>query len=356
MKKSPGVPAASQALIWGAGWLLMLLLLSKEDIDFSFWYRSLLIIAGVSVVVFVNLRWLIPNLYLQKKRASYFFASTALLLMVVWGVHSDFLPWNRGSKESMDRTENIAGRSSRPDDDEAGGNFRWLLRNLPPLFISLLGSSLVAVSRYASEKEKEAMQFEKAKLETEVKFLKSQINPHFLFNALHNIYALTVIKPERASENLLKLSDMLRYMLYDSNEERVPLEREVEYLKSYVELAQLKESRGLDVQFEVGEDYHGLKVAPLLFIPFVENAFKHSQIEDLKNGYVHISLNIKGRKLLFFEVVNSKAQRTYTKDQQGGIGLDNVRQRLDLLYPERHQLAIHQTEATFNIHLELDCS
>jgi two-component system LytT family sensor kinase len=239
-------------------------------------------------------------------------------------------------------------------DQENDSGFKWLIRNFPPLLISLLGSSMVSLGRFASEKEKAVIQLEKDNLETEIKFLKSQINPHFLFNSLHNIYGLTILQPDLAADQLLKLSDILRYMLYDSNEEKVPLHREVEYLRNYIELAQLKDSRGMDIRFEVGEGDQGLRVSPLLFIPFLENAFKHSQIEDLENGFIHISLNTEGNQLTF-EVRNSKPKHAYTKDNIGGIGLKNVQQRLNLLYPEKHRLQIDETEQAFNVHLELNC-
>lgn len=347
-----------QILIWGVGWLFILLILSNGgELDARFWHRATLMVTGASIVVFINLKWLLPNLYFQKKRALYSLSSAAILIVVVWGVHSDLLPWNQKERPGIERfkEKTTSALLEKTNNQKVNSSFRWLIRNLPPLFISLLGSSLVSFSRFASEKEKAVIQLEKAKLETEIKFLKSQINPHFLFNSLHNIYGLTIIQSDRASDQLLKLSNILRYMLYDSNEEKVPLQREVEYLKNYIELAQLKDSRGMDVSFDLGEWNERLKVSPLLFIPFVENAFKHSQIEDLKNGYIHIRLNT-WRNRLIFEVDNSKPQKEYSKDKLGGIGLKNIQQRLKLLYPEKHHLLIEETEATFKVQLELNCS
>lgn len=336
----------------------MIVILAKEgELDAHFWYRAFLAGLGIATVVFINLKWLLPKFYFQKKRLLYVLFSAVMLSLVVWGVHSDFLPWNHKetSKVSNLRKRSNSDRREAAYNQENDSRFRWLLRNLPPLFIGLLGSSLISVSRFVREKEKETIQLEKAKLETELKFLKSQINPHFLFNSLHNIYASTIIQSEKAPEQLLKLSDILRYMLYDSNEESVSLEREITYLKNYLELAQLKDSRGLDVKFDVIEQHKGITVAPLLFIPFVENAFKHSQIEDLNNGYIHISLNTFDDGLNF-KVINSKPLVEYSKDRVGGIGLKNIQQRLELLYPSKHQLHIEETETTFKINLELNCS
>lgn len=333
----------------------MLIILNKEaGLNARFWNRALLTLLGVSLVVFINLRWLIPHLYFQNKRALYFLISAGLLLLVVWGIHSDILPWNQQAEQGVDlyhEQMRLAQRESLSE-QERNDSFRWLVRNLPPLFISLLGSSLVVVSRFAREKEKETIRLEKAKLETEIKFLKSQINPHFLFNSLHNIYALTIIQPDQASEQLLKLSDILRYMLYDSNEEKVPLKREVAYLKNYLSLAELKDSRGMDIRFDIEGKISELIVAPLLFIPFVENAFKHSQIEDLKKGYIHISLKTQEKQLIFI-VENSRPKHVYKKDQVGGIGLQNIQQRLALFYPKKHQLEIEEMENAFKVQLTL---
>jgi len=347
-----------QIFIWGVGWLFILLILNGEELsDAHFWRRSILMVLGASAVVFINVKWLLPDLYFQKRRLLYFLSTAAILMAVVWGMHSDLLPWNQKEKPRIERLKAKTTEAAFENtyDQEGDIGFRWLIRNLPPLLISLLGSSLVSFSRFASGKEKALIQLEKAKLETELKFLKSQINPHFLFNSLHNIYGLTVIQSDRASEQLLKLSDILRYMLYDSNEEKVLLQREVEYLKNYIELAQLKDSRGMDISFNIGEGYQNLRISPLLFITFVENAFKHSQVEDLKNGYIHLSLNTEGNKLVF-KVANSKPQIEYSKDKIGGIGLKNIQQRLMLLYPDKHCLDIEETAATFKVHLELDCS
>lgn len=349
---------AFQILLWCTSWLFVMIILTKEgEFDAHFWYRAFLVGLGIAVVVFINLKWLLPKFYFQKKRLLYVLFSAVILSLVVWGVHSDFLPWNHKETSKVVNLRKRSNSDRRKDvyDQENDSRFRWLLRNLPPLFIGLLGSSLISVSRFVREKEKETVQLEKAKLETELKFLKSQINPHFLFNSLHNIYGSTIIQSEKAPEQLLKLSDILRYMLYDSNEESVSLEREITYLKNYLELAQLKDSRGLDVKFNVIEQHKGITVAPLLFIPFVENAFKHSQIEDLNNGYIHINLEtVKNR--LIFNVVNSKPKMKYSKDKVGGIGLKNIRQRLELLYPNRHHLRIEETETIFSVHLELNCS
>ncbi len=349
-----------QLLIWGAGWIFILLILSNwDELDARFWNRAILTMVGSSIVVFINLKWLLPNLYFKKKKGLYLLSSGLMMISIVWIIHSDNLPWNEKEASEIEQfPEEIHQKDlAKSNNQNDVSSFIWLIRNLPPLFISLLGSSLVSVSRFASEKEKEAIALDKAKLETEVKFLKSQINPHFLFNVLHNIYALAIMDAEKAATQLLKLSDILRYMLYDSNEERVPLERELAYLKNYLGMVELKDSRGMDIKLNLSleEGNQHLKMAPLLFIPFVENAFKHSFIEDIRTGYVHISLQTSGNQLIF-TVDNSKPQKEYSKDRVGGIGLNNIKQRLELSYPNKHDLKIEETKTAFTVRLKLDCS
>jgi len=186
-----------------------------------------------------------------------------------------------------------------------------------------------------------------------MKFLKSQVNPHFLFNALNNIYTLTVIKSDKAPDNLMRLSEMLRYMLYDSNDGKVPLHKEIDYLENYISLASLKDSRGLNVKVELDKSQPGLKVAPLLFIPFVENAFKHSKIEDLKNGFINISLKTSSEQIEF-SVENSIPSVPFKKDKLGGIGLTNTKKRLELLYPYKHLLSISDSGKVYSVLLKLD--
>ncbi len=221
-----------------------------------------------------------------------------------------------------------------------------------PMIISLIGSSLFAIAGFAASKEKEMAQLKSEKLKAEMDFLKSQTNPHFLFNALNNIYTLSVIKSDRTPENLLKLSDMLRYMLYDCKADRVPLKKELEYIDNFVALNQLKDSQGLNIKIKLDRSQPNLMVAPLIFIPFIENAFKHSKIEDLEKGWIEIELNIIDT-VIHFNVRNSIPEKAYTKDTIGGIGLKNVKRQLELIYPEKHSLDILRKDSVFEIILKI---
>ena len=186
----------------------------------------------------------------------------------------------------------------------------------------------------------------------ELALLRSQINPHFLFNTLNNIYSLVYQKSEDAPEAVMKMSSIMRYMLYDATTDKVLLEKEIEYLKSFIELEKLRIRHKDFVELNVSGNVEGRTIAPMLLIPFVENAFKHGS-RSVTNPGIRINLTI-GPKQILFEVSNHVRQNgTATKDQVGGIGLTNIRRRLNLLYPGKHQLDISPNEDMYLVKLIL---
>lgn len=198
--------------------------------------------------------------------------------------------------------------------------------------------------------EKIKTNLENEKLISELAFLKSQINPHFLFNSLNNIYSLAYQKSEKTPEAVMKLSEIMRYMLYESNEATVNLDDEIRYVKNYIELQKLRFKDNAYIKFEIDGDTHDKKITPLVLISFVENAFKHGVATD-KDNPITIVLNTTAKKL-FFQVINKKSNQN--KDETGGIGLQNVKRRLDLLYKGNYRLHIEDNEAIYNCELYLD--
>ena len=221
-----------------------------------------------------------------------------------------------------------------------------------PIFVATLASTLYESSIVVNQSAKEAALLKSEKLEAELKFLKSQINPHFLFNSLNNIYTLTVLNPSMAGKNLLKLSEMLRYLLYECDAEKVALGRELTYLQNYIDLFSLKDEECLNITFDAKDVNKEIMIAPLLLIPFVENAFKHSQIEDLEKGWISISI-LGDTKQVYFEIKNSLPEIVFSKDEVGGIGLQNVQRQLELLYPNKHQLKIDKENGYFGVYLTI---
>ena len=198
--------------------------------------------------------------------------------------------------------------------------------------------------------EKVKSNLENENLIAELAFLKSQINPHFLFNSLNNIYSLAYQKSEKTPEAILKLSEIMRYMLYESNEDKVALSNEIRYLENYIELQKLRFKDNIYIKFEINGDPLGLMITPLVLISFVENAFKHGIATDIENP-ISIVLNLSEDKL-FFHVSNIKS--SMNKDITGGIGLQNVQRRLSLIYKDRYRLHIDDNNDIYNCELYLN--
>jgi LytS/YehU family sensor histidine kinase len=205
-----------------------------------------------------------------------------------------------------------------------------------------------------TQAEKQIMMIRQEKVESELKALKAQINPHFLFNSLNNIYSLSMGETEKAPAAILKLSDLMRYMLYESNEETVPLEKEIEFLENYIELQRLRSDRRSKIEYSKEGSPDGMKIAPLLFLPLVENSFKYGVKGDPAGGYVKINLLI-GEKQLELSLDNNKGRVDEIEDHENsGIGLVNVRRRLELLYPDKSLLEIHDTGDDFKVKIMLE--
>lgn len=193
---------------------------------------------------------------------------------------------------------------------------------------------------------------EKEQLQTELAFLKSQINPHFLFNTINDIYSLTEQQSEEAPEALLKLSELLRYMLRESNDSFVPLVRELVYLENVIELQKIGQKGHAYIDFEIDGEPGKLNIAPLILINFIENAFKHGVFTS-PDSPIHIHIQLNGNTF-HFNITNTI--NALKKDKTGGIGLANVKRRLALIYPNKHKLVVAQDAAHFSVDLKIDLS
>jgi sensor histidine kinase YesM len=187
---------------------------------------------------------------------------------------------------------------------------------------------------------------------SELALLRSQLNPHFLFNTLNNIDSLIITNPEKASDAIIKLSDIMRFMLYDTTTDEVPLDKEVNYLKSYISLQGMRMKGSDFVSVTLEGNCHGKTIAPMLFIPFVENAFKHGQ-KNVKSPGIEIKLSCL-LDSINFEVINCVDEsRQMNKDETSGIGLINTKRRLELLYPDKHELNITRENGYYRSNLRI---
>ena len=230
------------------------------------------------------------------------------------------------------------------------GVLSTLLDVVPPIFI--LSAFKFAWDAVSKQRELEALQ--SAIRESELQFLKSQINPHFLFNNLNNLYSYTLDKSPKAPEIILKLSEVLRYMLYECKERFVPLKKEISQLDNFTQLNELQiENRG-EVQFRTSGVNGTYQIAPLILVVFIENAFKHSQSSMSEGIKINIDVHLTPSGVLNFTCINNYQSEGNTKKLDHGIGLENVKKRLELIYGGRYMLKIHEEADQYVVDLTLD--
>lgn len=328
-------------------WLLLLTLLIlfegfPQGILFTF-SNELINVFFYGLIVYFNLFYLIPNYLTQKKFLTY--CALLILSAVIITPLKVILLYFKWANFPQLQAELINHQ-----------NWQFLIT----FFIAGSSTILKIVTDWARHlKEKQELQTQT--MQSELRFLKSQINPHFLFNTLNNLYALTLKKSDKAPEIVIKLSEMMRYMLYECNEKRVLLSKEVNYIKNYLDLERLRQGKNVEITFNTKGEVSDQKIAPLMFIPFLENSFKHGLNNHISTGFVNITMEIEDKKIHFF-IENSKPDAPPPQDyrrsnvRSGGIGLVNVHRRLNLLYPNHYDLKIDDNPNSYavTLHLELD--
>lgn len=302
-------------------------LLFKHDTDVVAMLIKTLFVSAT--VFYINVSWLLPKYLFQNKLASYLLHVAVASLAIISIVCSvDCWIFGVSLIDSF---------------------FEWILPVLGMLFVS----TILGYLDMDKKTRKREIDLTHQNIEFEMKFLKSQINPHFLFNALNNIYALSVIKSDRTPDMILKLSDMLRFTLYDSESQKVKVGREIDYIINFIEFQKLKMDSEPNIKLDTTNCNNELLIEPMLMIPFIENSFKHGNIDNTKKGWLQVEIKTLG-PILIFKVKNSLPAIAINKDVVGGIGVENVRKRLDILYPNRYELNIETTENAFSIFMKID--
>ena len=327
-----------QVLLWLGIWLIVWLSLNVEPRFIRANGPAFLL---QCILLLVLIYHTVPQ-FLFKGKLFYFLTLIVLLILITSYVSMEMGPPN------MDRLR--PPRAGRTPPFLESRFFRQLLI----MSVTSLSAVMVETFTLAQQKQKsEAMA--KAELkESELKFLKMQINPHFLFNALNNIYALSVTNSEKTQEGISTLSLMLRYVLYDCERPQIQLRKELEYIRHFIRLFKLKSSQEYNIKLVEESDDDSVMVAPMLFVPFIENSFKHSGIEKRGDNFVNIKLIAKSNTVEF-TVVNSLPDVPLVIDAHSGIGIQNVEKRLALLYPKSHVLTIEKTNQ-FYVNLKINLS
>ncbi|TLP79163.1 sensor histidine kinase [Maribacter sp. ACAM166] len=320
-------------IIWSTAWFFI-------GLDFGFLRDNGLSFIVQILTVAALIYYTSPFLLLKKKYVTFILVSLVLVLVGTFMLTNIFPKPGPGIEMGPP-----IGMERRPPSK--------FFINLLLITIAYIIATFVETFLFAQRKEEEIIINKNESLQTELKLLKSQINPHFLFNALNNIYALSAIDSGKTQQSISYLSDMLRYVLYECEQEIVPLHKEMDYIGNYIKLFSLKSSKAYPIttSFVVGNE--NIQIVPMLLIPFLENALKHSNIEKITDTFIRLKINANNNSI-DFEIENSKPNTPLVTDAVGGIGIDNVKKRLAILYPKRHQLVIDETSKTFKVNLKLE--
>lgn len=324
-------------------WMVVLAILTVIEIvgsDHSFFFiigNNIIRLIVFCIIVYFNFNYLIPN-YLTQKKFSTYFILLILAVIIITPLENLLLYFKFSNYPELQT---------------------FLVKDLNlsflPNFLLAGISTLIKIVTDWAKTLREKQQIHTQTMQSELRFLKSQINPHFLFNTLNNLYALTLKKSDKAPEIVIKLSEMMRYMLYECNEKQVLLSKEVHYLHNYLDLESLRQGKNVDIKFEVRGNISEQKIAPLMFIPFLENSFKHGLNNHISKGFVDIQLEVDENKVhLFIENSKPESMPKPTHRRSGGIGLVNVRRRLELLYPNKYDLKIADNPNTYAVTMDID--
>jgi len=327
----------THTLFWVCLWLIFSFLEADGQNYLRVFGKELVNVIFYIILIYTNLYFLIPRFLTEKKFVVY--ALYLLGLVIIVTATKIVVLYLIMSDSPIARSQLLL-------------NQEWLfILN----FMIAGAATIFKIIKDWNTHQREKKELEKQTMQSELNFLRSQVNPHFLFNTLNSLYALTLKKSDKAPETVLKLSEIMRYMLYECNEKYVSLEKEISYVKNYLDLEKLRHGEGVHIEFKIGEGTEDKNIAPLVLIPFVENAFKHGIKNQIKNGYVMMNLSVVKGDLLF-EIKNSKpppSPEPTSKIRSGGIGLVNVQRRLNLIYPDKYVLKIKNTQAFFKITLKL---
>ena len=285
------------------------------------------------MVAYSNVYFLVPRFLYTGRVLPY-----CILLILVWGTGVFLM---------------LLQEHWFPFENQGGVRSRETI--LFPIFITVFASSLPTSILILYEKLTEAnkiKQLEKETVEHELKFLKAQVNPHFLFNSINSIFQLIDKDPEKSKEMLAKFSEILRYHLYETGSEKVPLAQEIAYVESYAAMEKLRKGKSLELQLNIQPGIGYVEIIPLVLLTFVENAFKHVSNRFDRVNSVTLYLT-KEKDVLHFQVINTKEDQSIFQPENfhSGIGLSNVKKRLDLIYGDSHRLDISETELEFTVNL-----
>lgn len=322
--------------------------------------RTIIPFIGIIILAYGNIWGIIPYLFKQKDFTWYkpFLAYSVIMPLSVISLEFifEFVNFITNIKVSLIVEARQNGVLVTPS-GRSDSSFPLSMIGLMVVF-TLFASSLYGLAMVFMQRDRQENLLKATNLKNELKLLRRQINPHFLFNAMNNLYAIVQLKPDKAGEFVLKLSDMLRYITYDCQNEKVAISKEIDYIQSYIYFQQWRDQNFNNIQFNIEQQGSNLLIEPMLLLPFIENAFKHSYNNNHEERWITIDLNFR-ETTLFLSVKNNLSPintKENVPDEYMGIGIENVKKRLELLYYKKHKLTIAQQENAFEITLTIQLS
>ncbi len=314
---------------------------------YGFYLRTL----SAAIIFYVGYLWLVPRYFVQNKQLAYLLILIAFILATHYGtnyIDRTFLTDPVAEAKFREAMKMLNGKDEGPRNGDVFGFFSHL-------FSSLLVSGFavgLGVMETLKQNEKKQKELEKEKLNSELAFLKNQVSPHFFFNTLNNIYSLIGIDGPTAQDSVLKLSKLMRYLLYESEHGETLMSHEIDFMNNYIDLMKLRLSPRVELQIDFPKDFPDFSIPPLLFVSFIENAFKHG-VSHRDRSFIHLRMTIENDQITFVSE-NSIGKSSQPGDMQhSGIGLENVRKRLHLLFPDKHVLTVEQNETIFQVELTI---
>jgi hypothetical protein len=356
--KSKVVTVLIHVLAWAVFGMLLFFfqpLSLNVTLPYQFWIKQTIIFGLLVITFYLNSEIIVPYLLLKNKTVAYLLTVVGVVTIIVL-LNSEVDKW-LNLPQLMDAAFHKYGpphRHHRP-------HSVWQIGMIAPMIgtcalVLGISTSITVMEKWQKDRLVH-QEMEQDRISSELSFLKAQINPHFFFNTLNNIYALTHVDAETSRKAIHQLSRMMRYVLYDTQNATTLLSQEIAFVKDYISLMQLRLTDMVKIEFKSPEILKDLAIAPMIFLPFIENAFKHG-VSAANPSYININIDQQG-PMVDLNVINTIIKEQSNNLEAGsGIGLNNTRRRLDLLYPGKYLLSINEDTAanTYSVHLTLDLS
>jgi len=351
--KSKIITIIIHILIWGVFGLIYFSqpLSWNIIVPYQLWIKNAIILTLLVIAFYFNSAFLVPRVLLKNRTSLYF--------LIIVGVAAIIVMLNTYTDAWLNLHQLLDDAFHRmgPPQKHHNRNHDWDVYLISTTALVLgISTSITTIQKWQSDKQRH-QEMEQDKISSELSFLKAQINPHFFFNTLNNIYALTLVNADTSRKAIHQLSRMMRYVLYDTQNATTQLSQEIAFIKDYISLMQLRLTEAVKIDFQSPVTFNDIAIAPMIFLPFVENAFKHG-VSAVEPSFINIYIE-QNMNEISLKVVNSIIKEQGNNlEEASGIGLNNTRRRLDLLYPGKYTLMIGESsnDNIYSVHLTIDLS